>query len=668
MANPLESMGLTPGSGNEAMAFATSMDKAAEASKKLTLESSKSYQNMLNQLDVTNEITKKAKKKEKVARDSLELAKSELKALQAKGIQGEKLQKAMVKMGDLANVAADYAKETKKAEQGSFEIAQEKLKLDRKITEQMKKHQKFASLMNVGLGILVTLVTEALTRQTDLRKEMGLTVAQSEKLLPIVQDVTSELSHQGIDFAKSSAAASALYDSTKSFAEVTKENVANIALISQKFGIAVTDTAKIAETMKQIGGYSIEQSTNMITFASAAAEAAGIAPADVMADIAKSSETAAKYFGDNPKELAKAAIEARRLGLTLDDMADVSKGLLDIETSIEAQFEAQVLTGKQFNFDQARRLALSGDIEGATKAILGQMGSIDEFNQMDVFQKEAVAKAAGLTVTQLSESLTKQKGLAEMTREEKEEYEELLGKMEKGNQSDAQKLLDQAESQLLQEQFTASMTQLKEILVKSIMPTFMMVADFVKDILGGITDTTEKMNNFATIIKGIVISYGLIKAYTTWIAIKEAVTTVQKMQQGSLDARAVFLGNSKVAQMAAQAAAWAIMNPWLAIGGLVLAATAGALIYSTMSSAPKAAEGGVTTGPTMAMVGDNPSGKEAIIPLEKAGEMGFGGSNRELVAKIDELINVVKTAKPINIDGAKVGEAVYLGSIQSGAA
>ena len=36
--------------------------------------------------------------------------------------------------------------------------------------------------------------------------------------------------------------------------------------------------------------------------------------------------------------------------------------------------------------------------------------------------------------------------------------------------------------------------------------------------------------------------------------------------------------------------------------------------------------------------------------------------------KIDELIGVVKTAKPINIDGNKVGQAIYLGSIQSGAA
>lgn len=41
-------------------------------------------------------------------------------------------------------------------------------------------------------------------------------------------------------------------------------------------------------------------------------------------------------------------------------------------------------------------------------------------------------------------------------------------------------------------------------------------------------------------------------------------------------------------------------------------------------SIPKFAEGGITSGPTLAMVGDNPSGKEAIIPLEKMGQI-FGG-------------------------------------------
>jgi hypothetical protein len=39
---------------------------------------------------------------------------------------------------------------------------------------------------------------------------------------------------------------------------------------------------------------------------------------------------------------------------------------------------------------------------------------------------------------------------------------------------------------------------------------------------------------------------------------------------------------------------------------------------------PSFAEGGMVTGPTLALVGDNPSGKEMIIPWEKLGELGGG--------------------------------------------
>jgi hypothetical protein len=41
---------------------------------------------------------------------------------------------------------------------------------------------------------------------------------------------------------------------------------------------------------------------------------------------------------------------------------------------------------------------------------------------------------------------------------------------------------------------------------------------------------------------------------------------------------------------------------------------------------PELAKGGIVTGPQIALLGDNPSGTEAVIPLERAGQMGFGGT------------------------------------------
>jgi hypothetical protein len=50
---------------------------------------------------------------------------------------------------------------------------------------------------------------------------------------------------------------------------------------------------------------------------------------------------------------------------------------------------------------------------------------------------------------------------------------------------------------------------------------------------------------------------------------------------------------------------------------------------------PAFAQGGLVTGPMLAMVGDNASGKEAIIPFERMGEfmkmMGGGQSTQQVV-------------------------------------
>ena len=57
--------------------------------------------------------------------------------------------------------------------------------------------------------------------------------------------------------------------------------------------------------------------------------------------------------------------------------------------------------------------------------------------------------------------------------------------------------------------------------------------------------------------------------------------------------------------------------------GLIAGAAAGAgatLLFDQII--PTFAEGGMVTGPTLAMVGDNPSGKELIIPWEKLGDLG----------------------------------------------
>lgn len=82
----------------------------------------------------------------------------------------------------------------------------------------------------------------------------------------------------------------------------------------------------------------------------------------------------------------------------------------------------------------------------------------------------------------------------------------------------------------------------------------------------------------------------------------------------------------------------------VATGGLAGAAKAAgltALITGLFSQIPALASGGITTGPTLAMIGDNPSGKELVLPLEKAEKFFNNGGN-------------------VNVSGRLQGRTIYL--------
>lgn len=67
-----------------------------------------------------------------------------------------------------------------------------------------------------------------------------------------------------------------------------------------------------------------------------------------------------------------------------------------------------------------------------------------------------------------------------------------------------------------------------------------------------------------------------------------------------------------------------------AIAGPALAAAGVSLVNGLFGDIPALATGGITTGPTLAMIGDNPGGKEAVIPLDRLERMM--GANATAVA------------------------------------
>lgn len=137
----------------------------------------------------------------------------------------------------------------------------------------------------------------------------------------------------------------------------------------------------------------------------------------------------------------------------------------------------------------------------------------------------------------------------------------------------------------------------------------------------------------------------------------------QGMFETMLNGGSVFqyIGNllkRLVAQLAAAAVAAAVLSALLpGLGGTGLGTamksfTGGASsfggIFKNLLGFPALANGGITTGPTLAMVGDNRSGKEAIIPFERMGQfLAMAGA--------------ANTSK-VEVTGVLRGEDLYLSS------
>lgn len=153
----------------------------------------------------------------------------------------------------------------------------------------------------------------------------------------------------------------------------------------------------------------------------------------VQNDVLNTSRAIALSYGKNTEGLARAAGAAAALGMNLQDVENISKNLMNFESSIEAEMQAQLLTGMQLNLAKAREYALNNNLEGVASEIGRQGMNAAKFSHMNYIQQENMAKALGMSREQMSKMLIMQeinrgltaKQVAAMTGMRKEDIEAL---------------------------------------------------------------------------------------------------------------------------------------------------------------------------------------------------------------------------------------------------
>ena len=306
----------------------------------------------------------------------------------------------------------------------------DKLEAQEKLTEEQEKQDAVAEKMHEVSSALKTQIglTEELRAQLstpelakavfaeqmlekinqageafDHFKEQGLSAGQAVQ----AQMKTLSLSSlMGLSDAK--GAADGFIQAYGSIGGVSKELINDVGHLAHEFGITGQEAAALNASLSQMPGQTSETAKDAMEMTGHLAEMQGIAPGAIMKDMAENTAEMARAGAKGAEGFGKSVIALHKMGVEMSTASKVADGLLDFESSINAQMEASALLGKNINLDKARELALNNDLEGMTAEIAANIGGSAEFSKMNRLQQDALAKSVGMSLEELTKMMDAQ--------------------------------------------------------------------------------------------------------------------------------------------------------------------------------------------------------------------------------------------------------------------
>ena len=129
--------------------------------------------------------------------------------------------------------------------------------------------------------------------------------------------------------------------------------------------------------------------------------------------------------------MTKSLAITKALGIDFQKLDSIASGLLDFESSLAAEFEAQLITGKDINLGKARQLALDNDLTGLAVELNKQLGSSEEFINMNRIAQESYSKALGMSRDEIADMLRQQEFFAAAGATDLKTFKERVAQMEK---------------------------------------------------------------------------------------------------------------------------------------------------------------------------------------------------------------------------------------------
>lgn len=332
----------------------------------------------------------------------------------------------------------------------------------------------------------------------------------------------------------------------------------------------------------------------------------------------------------NTRELTNQVFQAKLLGVSQSQLESISSNLLNFSSSIEAEMQAELLTGKQLNLERARAAALTGDHATLAQELRREMEGLTDEQKKNPIIMNQFAAALGMSREELAKAMVEQEKLnflRDQGFKSMSEAQEAYNKAVKEGNLDEVKRLElieqgvgnQLKSANLQERFNDVMAKFTDMFVN--------IAEKMMPLIEDLASLIEKLIPYMGMIAGGVIG---------------------GLTGGPIGALVGLTGGLLYDMKRNNEAEDSMVSP-------------------PSTQMPALATGGIVTKPTTALIGEGGE-PEAVIPLSKAQNIGFGGSDeiKQTNTLLKELISAVKQGGDVYIDGAKAGKSLALATSRMG--
>jgi hypothetical protein len=382
-----------------------------------------------------------------------------------------------------------------------------------------------------------------------LQKNLNLSYDEAQEVRKEFSSIANSQEDTFISTKKLIVAQSQFNEALGLQGRINFENAKVMADLTERLGIAAESAAQLQLFAESTGADFEQQKLASYEIAQSVSSQYGVQLniKQVMDDVGKAGAYALVQNQGSVEALTEAVAKAKALGMTLQDVNSIAGKLLEFESSISNELQAELLIGRDINLERARLAALNNDQVTLMEEINSQMGDFNDFQNMNRIQQEAFAESLGMSVDQMSDML-----LLEQYRGKN--FEQIAAEQ-------GEEVAKRVEALSTQERFNASIEKMQDIVANLVQGPLGDMANLLSQVLGSTTSIGA--------LFGIMGGVQLIKMITGFTKFVRVMKMLQKAAKGTAVANAIGA---------------VVKNPLLGLAGVAAAGLAGAAIANMITS------------------------------------------------------------------------------------